>query len=215
MPTSSIPEVCASVCCRPMKHWLLLLILMVPAAAWAQMPEYSNSFDASRGLRDSQPGVNPFVNFDSRAVQASREGRTISTDFLRHPLTPRLASKLMVVRGLGEKGNHQEAIAALERILAERPSSAPFVHNLLGIEHVELGHYAEAKASFQKVIEYMPHTSANYSNYGLALAQAGDIDDAEVALQKALTLDKHNRIARDILNMIENAKQQARALARR
>ena len=70
-----------------------------------------------------------------------------------------------------------------------------------------MGRYVEAGQAFEKVLNFMPHISANYSNYGLALLQSGKTNQAVNALQKAVALDRENRPANELLALIMKAQK--------
>ena len=123
----------------------------------------------------------------------------VSADFLRHPLEPKLARKLEDLQRVGLTGKHGQAVAELQETLAKHPKAAPYIHNILGIMYVDVRDYAAARQAFEQVLAAMPHTSANYSNLGYAVAALGDIERAQQLLRTALVLDDQNQNARTLL----------------
>jgi Flp pilus assembly protein TadD len=114
---------------------------------------------------------------------------------------------------LAELGNHHGAIDGLREALVKCPADAPYVHNLLGLEYMEVEQYGEAKASFAEAARLMPRESSNHSNLGLSLAIAGEWDTAEQEERKAIQLDKSNSKAQLILEALLAHKRNA-ALAK-
>jgi Flp pilus assembly protein TadD len=121
---------------------------------------------------------------------------------LRHPLSSKARRLFEKAMRLAELGNHQAAIAGLRDALAKCPSDAPYAHNLLGLEYVEVQQYGEAKESFAEATRLMPRESSNHSNLGLSLAIVGEWDSAETEERKALQLDKTNSKAQMILEAL-------------
>ena len=101
-----------------------------------------------------------------------------------------------------ELGNHHAAIDGLRDALAKCPSDAPYAHNLLGLEYIEVHQYTDAKDSFAEAARLMPRESSNHSNLGLSLAIIGEWETAEKEERKALQLDKSNSKARLILEAL-------------
>ena len=93
-------------------------------------------------------------------------------------------------------------IAELRAALAKFPKDAPYTRNLLGVEYVEVRDYPAARDEFARVLEDMPHLSANHSNYGLTLVALGDDRTAEQELRLALALDSNNDKAKSILEAL-------------
>jgi Flp pilus assembly protein TadD len=148
------------------------------------------------------PEFQIFDRWSSPSMTTSKQS-LISADFLRHPLTGKAERALMRAQKMGSRGDHRGAIAELRDLLAKFPKAAPYTHNLLGVEYVEVCEYAAARDEFARVLDAMPHLSANHSNYGLTLVALGDARTAEHELRLALALDGANEKAKAILKALE------------
>lgn len=127
---------------------------------------------------------------------------TISADILRHPLSSKARRLLEKAMHLADLGNHSAAIQSLRETLAKVPSSAPYAHNLLGLEYTEEGEYFQARSAFEEAVRLMPHESANHSNFGYSLAITGDLNSAEREARKALQLNPGNSPAQSLLELL-------------
>jgi len=135
---------------------------------------------------------------------------TISSDVLRHPLTSKARRRLEKALLLSELGKHPAAIKELRETLVKEPSSAPYAHNLLGVEYVQSGQFDEARSSFEEAVRLMPHESVNHSNLGFTLAVAGDWNSAEQEARTAIQLDSANTRAKTLLEIIRGRKTKKR-----
>ena len=91
-----------------------------------------------------------------------------------------------------ESGDHEMAIGQLLETLAKYPDSAPYVHNLLGVEYVKTDRFQAAVSSFEQAVMLLPHDAMTHYNFGLSLVCAGDYDRAEQEVRRALALDPKN-----------------------
>src|SRR5579862_7013220 len=62
---------------------------------------------------------------------------TVSVDLLRHPITAKVRKQILSAMDKMDSGDHEAAIEQLRETLAKYPDSAPYVHNLLGVEYVK------------------------------------------------------------------------------
>lgn len=127
---------------------------------------------------------------------------TVSADILRHPLSSKARRLLDKAMHLADIGDHSAAIRSLRETLAKVPSSAPYAHNLLGLEYTEKGQYAQARSAFEEAVRLMPHESANHSNLGYSLAITGDLNSAEREARTALQLNPGNSPAKSLLEVL-------------
>jgi len=135
---------------------------------------------------------------------------TVSADVLRHPLNSKARRRLAKALHLSELGEHPAAIKELRETLVKEPSSAPYAHNLLGVEYVESGQFDEARNSFEEAARLMPHESVNHSNLGFSLAVAGDWNSAEQEARTAIQLDPANARAKTLLELVRGRKTKKR-----
>jgi Tfp pilus assembly protein PilF len=102
-----------------------------------------------------------------------------------------------------ESGDHQAAIEQLRETLAQHPDSAPYVHNLLGVEYVKTDRYQAAVDSFEHAVALLPRDPMTHYNFGLTLVCAGDYDRAEQEVRRALELDPTSARMREVLATLE------------
>jgi tetratricopeptide (TPR) repeat protein len=184
---SYVQKVCAISC--------LLSSALFAQVPFAQPREFGNPYDASLASRGS---FSPWgVDYPPPTPPP---GPPVSADFLRHPLSSRARKVLEKAARIGELGNHLAALSHLRQALEKFPSAAPYVHNLMGVEFVSLGQFSAAKEAFRRVLDVMPHISANHANYGLALTALGENMKAEEEFRTALVLDDQNERARALLD---------------
>jgi Flp pilus assembly protein TadD len=110
-------------------------------------------------------------------------------------------------RPSGRDWETSAAIEELRETLVKEPSSAPYAQNLLGVEYIEDGHFAEARSSFEEAVRLMPHESVNHSNLGYSLAAASDLKSAEQEARTAIQLDAANSRAKTLLELILHARR--------
>src|ERR1700677_3670325 len=76
------------------------------------------------------------------------------------------------------------------RVPAQAPASSATVQEAMqqGAEAMTAGNFHAAVTAYTTVTKEMPSFAEGYFNLGLALQQAGQLDDAQTALKKALRL---------------------------
>jgi len=116
----------------------------------------------------------------------------VSVDVLRHPITAKVRQRLASAMERMESGDHETAIGQLLETLAKYPDSAPYVHNLLGVEYVKTDRFTDAVTSLQKAVVLLPHDAMTHYNLGLALICTRDYDRAEQQVRLAVDLDPKN-----------------------
>lgn len=199
---------------------LISVLCLGGAPAYGQL-RYGNPYDASMGRSPfgfpgfgSRETLDPLSSFPHPPAVDASGPSTISTDVLRHPLSSKARRLYEKAMHFAEMGNHHAAIDSLRAALVKCPSDAPYTHNLLGLEYIEVRLYAEAKESFAEAARLMPRESSNHSNLGLSLAIVGDWDTAEKEERKALQLDKSNDKAKLILDALLVRKRNRAAEAK-
>ncbi len=100
------------------------------------------------GTRCSQ-GFAAFVLLAAFAASVV-SAQTVSVDLLRHPISPKVRTLLLQAIEKMESGDHETAIAQLRETLSKYPDSAPYVHNLLGVEYVKTDRFETAVRSFEQ-----------------------------------------------------------------
>jgi Flp pilus assembly protein TadD len=116
----------------------------------------------------------------------------VSVDLLRHPITAKVRKLILSAMDKMESGDHDAAIQQLLEMLAKYPDSAPYIHNLLGVEYVKTDQFEAAIKSFEQAVSLLPHDAMTHYNFGLALVCAGDYNRATQEVQRALELDPTN-----------------------
>jgi Flp pilus assembly protein TadD len=140
--------------------------------------------------------------FAASAVSA----QTVSVDLLRHPISAKVKPLLLKAIDKMDSGDHETAIAQLRATLSKYPDSAPYVHNLLGVEYVKTDQFETAIRSFEEAVLLLPHDAMTHYNFGLALICAGDYDRATHEIQRALELDPKNPRMQARLNALLERK---------
>jgi Tfp pilus assembly protein PilF len=127
-----------------------------------------------------------------RMPPAHRSAETISADLLRHPISFKTRRMLQGALDWMRSGKHQEAIHQLKDTLAKDPSSAAYVHSLLGYEYMQVDQFAAAVTSFEQAVTLLPHDAINHTNFGISLAAIGDYKRAEEQARRARELAPEN-----------------------
>ena len=143
------------------------------------------------------------------AAPAHRPAQRISADLLRHPISYKTRGKLQSAVNWMRLGKHQEAIHQLEHTLATDPSSAAYVHSLLGFEYMQTDQFTAAVSSFEQAVSLLPHDAINRSNYGVSLAAIGDYTRAEEQVRRAQELAPENPGIQKFLNAVLGYRQVA------
>jgi Flp pilus assembly protein TadD len=136
-----------------------------------------------------------------------RPAQTVSADLLRHPISYKTRGKLQRAVNWMRLGKHQEAIHQLERTLATDPSSAPYVHSLLGFEYMQTDQFTAALSSFETAVSLLPHDAINRTNFGISLLAVGDYKRAEEQARHAQELDPKNPEIQRFLDAVVTYKQ--------
>jgi Flp pilus assembly protein TadD len=100
-----------------------------------------------------------------------------------------------------EAGQQAQALASLETLLAEEPSSSDALL-LSGVLLAEAGRIEEAKGEFQKLVELHPGLPEAHNNLAVMLAAEGDYEAALESLKGALGTSVSYRIAYENLTRI-------------
>lgn len=117
---------------------------------------------------------------------------TVSADFLRHPISSRTRRMLHRAVDWMRSGDHQKAIDQLEATLAKDPSSAAYVHSLLGYEYMVTDQVTAAITCFEQAVLLLPHDPANHHNFAVSLLVAGNYERAEEEARRAHDLAPDN-----------------------
>ena len=116
----------------------------------------------------------------------------VSADMLRHPISSRTRRMLHRAVDWMRSGDHQKAIQQLQATLAKDPSSAAYVHSLLGYEFMRTDQVAAAINCFEQAVSLLPHDPANHHNFAVSLLEAGDYRRAEEEARRAHDLAPDN-----------------------
>ncbi len=96
---------------------------------------------------------------------------------------------------LDQKGDHEAAIAAIEKAAALKPASGLFHFNLARVLS-EAGHDDRARRAYRAAIDMKPGDADAHSNLGLLEERAGKPDAALAAFEAALAVDPGHQKAR-------------------
>jgi Tfp pilus assembly protein PilF len=135
-------------------------------------------------------------------AESDRPAQTISADLLRYPISYKTRSMLRRALDWMRLGEHREAIHQLENTLTKDPSSAAYVHSLLGFEYMQTDQFAAAVSSFEQAVSLLPHDAINHTNFGISLAAIGDYKRAEEQARRGQQLDPQNPEIQRFLNAV-------------
>lgn len=157
------------------------------------------------GLPICAQSHSPAIIIDPSTVPPA-PARTIPADLLRYPLSGKALHMLQKALQTSEAGDHAEAIQQMRRTLLKYPGTGAYVFSLLGAEYLKTGQIPEAIDALEQAVTFLPHDASNHANLGLALVCKGQYDRAESELKRALDLDRHNRVASQLLDALANGK---------
>ena len=169
---------------------MLLPFALVCACALA-LPVAGQSQEAARPPRPA-------------SLETAAASPTVSADMLRHPISSRTRRMLHRAVDWMRSGDHQKAIKQLETTLAKDPSSAAYVHSLLGYEFMRTEQVAAAINCFEQAVVLLPHDPANHHNFAVSLVVAGDYQRAEEEARRAHELAPDNPEISHLLNALED-----------
>jgi Flp pilus assembly protein TadD len=135
---------------------------------------------------------------------AGKSSSTISADMLRHPISTRTRRMLHRAVDWMRSGDHQKAIKQLETTLAKDPSSAGYVHSLLGYELMRTDQNTAAINSFEQAVSLLPHDPANHHNFAVSLIVAGNYKRAEEEARRAHELAPDNPEIKRLLDALHD-----------
>jgi Flp pilus assembly protein TadD len=129
---------------------------------------------------------------------------TVSADMLRHPISSRTRHMLYRAVNWMRSGNHQKAIQQLQATLAKDPSSAAYVHSLLGYEFMRTDQITAAISCFEQAVLLLPHDPANHHNFAVSLVVAGDYERAAAEARRAHDLAPDNPEINRLLDALQD-----------
>jgi Flp pilus assembly protein TadD len=138
------------------------------------------------------------------SLESAVTSPTVSADMLRHPISSRTRRMLHRAVNWMRSGDHQKAIEQLEATLAKDPSSAAYVHSLLGYEFMRTDQVPAAINSFEQAVLLLPHDPANHHNFAISLVVAGDYARAEDEARRAHDLAPDNPEINRLLDALQD-----------
>jgi tetratricopeptide (TPR) repeat protein len=110
-------------------------------------------------------------------------------------------------------GNHEQAIAAIQKVLAREPGHAG-AQALLAEAYLQAQRFAEAAALYAKLVAVSADDARLWNNYGAALNASGQQAQAVAALETAVRLDPSFKQAwTNLGNVYQSRGDTARASA--
>ena len=128
----------------------------------------------------------------------------VSADLLRHPISSRTRRMLHRAVDWMRSGDHQRAIQQLQVTLAKDPSSAAYVHSLLGYEFMRTDQVTAAINSFEQAVLLLPHDPANHHNFAVSLVVAGNYERAAEEARRAHELAPDNPDIQHLLDVLQD-----------
>jgi len=156
------------------------------------------------GTTDMERAVNSMRQAPASAD--SHSAGSVSVDQLRRPLSAKAARMLKKSDDFAQAGNYEKAIEQCKLALAKDPSSAPYVHSMLGVDYLKTQRYQEGAKELEQAVALLPHDSVDHSNFSYALAALGQLDRAEQEVRKALEIEPGSRQALTILAKLQEWK---------
>jgi Tfp pilus assembly protein PilF len=160
---------------------------------WGQ-PLLSPEFE----MRAAMAGI-PIV-YETAAVQSVPS--TIPVELLRNPLKGEARKMVQEARRFMEHNSHGRAILRLEEALTKFPRSAVWVQDLLGVEYLKVGRFAEAAISLRQASKLLPRDATVHSNLGLSLALQKEVAEARKEVSLARRLDPGDGTIRELAQVL-------------
>lgn len=111
---------------------------------------------------------------------------------------PARADDLASAQRLWLAGQKTQAVEQVEQALTRSPDDLQ-LRFALGVMRMELGDRAKAVALFTRLTQDFPDLADPYNNLAVLHAAAGDLDEAQAALQQALRLQPDHAQAQENL----------------
>ncbi|MFY9510911.1 MAG: response regulator, partial [Rubrivivax sp.] len=96
-------------------------------------------------------------------------------------------AKLGIARVLEASDRQAEALSTVENLLASEPTYAD-AYDVMGRIHAEQGQFGAAINAYRQAAKITPHSVLRAQKYGILCHYAGDIDEAMVALERAVAV---------------------------
>lgn len=96
-------------------------------------------------------------------------------------------AKLGIARVLEATDRQAEALSTVESLLASEPTYAD-AYDVMGRIHAEQGQFGAAINAYRQAAKITPHSVQRAQKYGILCHYAGDIDEALVALERAVAV---------------------------
>jgi len=113
-------------------------------------------------------------------------------------ITPAHADDLAGAQRLWLAGQKTQAVEQVEQALVRTPEDLQ-LRFALGVMRMELGEHAKAKAIFTRLTQDFPDLADPYNNLAVLHAAAGELDEAQAALEQALRLQPEHAQAQENL----------------
>ena len=113
-------------------------------------------------------------------------------------MSPARADDLASAQRLWLAGQKTQAVAQVEQALTRTPADLQ-LRFALGVMRMELGERDEAKGIFTRLTQDFPDLADPYNNLAVLHAAAGELDEAQAALEQALRLQPEHAQAQENL----------------
>lgn len=110
-----------------------------------------------------------------------------------HPGQPDAEHYLGVIAYLEHR--HEDAVTLMARARRQRRADSE-LHSNLGLAYQALGQFAPAIDAFRRALAIAPGHAAHHAYLGAALRDAGRLDEARLAYDRALSIDARYALAR-------------------
>jgi Flp pilus assembly protein TadD len=132
------------------------------------------------------------------ALVHQASARTVPIGLL-HPLSIRAGEMLRKALYFSDQGDHLGAVKQLLKTMIKCPDAGAYGYGLLGVEYLKTRQFSEAVGALNEAVTLSPRDASNHANLALALMSTGEADRAGPELKRALDLDPHSQMARQLL----------------
>lgn len=139
------------------------------------------------------------------ALVHQASARTVPIGLL-HPLSIQARQMLRKALGFADSGHHPDAVKQLLKTMHKCPDAGAYAYGLLGVEYLKTHQFSEAVGALHEAVTLSPRDASNHANLALALISSGESDQARPELKRALDLDPHSEMARQLLASLAPSK---------
>jgi len=166
----------------------------------------------ARKMLEMARAINRELMADLPTVEESRRHQVVSCHTCHHGIAKPPRQIRAALGSVYADGGVEAAVAEYRRLRDEHFAAGRYdfsERGLFGLAQtlVELGSPLDAVKLLEMGLEYYPGSAELNASQAMAYVAAGELDEAELALDKALSLDPDSRLAGFAKQQLESAKQ--------